>query len=127
MITLTTTQYSALGDLTRFGYLTPGRAEDRGTPSGFSRRTLDALVAAGSARWDGGRIVPVRPTPPLDITFVHRAPSFKRYRVRRHEGVDRDVIYRAVLEHAGETPGRLFGHSFVDDLDGSLLVSLHTD
>lgn len=52
---LTTTQYSALGDLRRFGYLVvpkSGERVERGTVTGFSRRTLAALVDAGFAVWD---------------------------------------------------------------------------
>ena len=55
MATLTTVQHSALGDLHRFGRLWPPgprQLVERGTPQGFSRRTLDALVAAGHARWE---------------------------------------------------------------------------
>lgn len=53
---LTTVQYSALGDLRRFGRLfgvPPGQPVERGTVTGFSERTLQALVDAGLARWDG--------------------------------------------------------------------------
>lgn len=52
---LTTTQHSALGDLHRFGRLyPPGPRQyvERGTPQGFSSRTLQALVDLGYARWD---------------------------------------------------------------------------
>ena len=51
---LTTTQYSALGDLQRFGMLSPPAPRhpvERGTVHGFSKRTLQALVDAGVARW----------------------------------------------------------------------------
>lgn len=52
--TLTTCQFSALGDLRRFGrlYPAPSWGCDRGTVFGFSRRTLQALVDLGYARWE---------------------------------------------------------------------------
>jgi hypothetical protein len=52
---LTTVQHSALGDLHRFGRLYPPgprQLVQRGTPQGFSRRTLQSLVDAGHARWE---------------------------------------------------------------------------
>lgn len=53
---LTTVQYSALGDLRRFGRMfgaLPGQAVDRGTDHGYSAATLQALVDQGYAAWDG--------------------------------------------------------------------------
>jgi len=52
--TLTTAQYSAFGDLRRFGRLYPPgprQLVERGTAQGYSRRTLQALVDAGYAEW----------------------------------------------------------------------------
>lgn len=55
MTTLTVTQHSALGDLRRFGRLfgSEGVKVERGTLFGYSTRTLQALVDAGLARWEG--------------------------------------------------------------------------
>lgn len=64
---LSLSQYSALGELRRFGRLNvprPGQRVNRGTLHGFSRRTLDALVTAGYARWfDHVSIVPTPADP----------------------------------------------------------------
>ena len=56
--TLTTAQYSAFGDLRRFGRLYPPgprQLVERGTAQGYSRRTLQALVDAGYAQWSPRR------------------------------------------------------------------------
>jgi len=65
---LTTVQYSALGDLRRFGRLYPPGPRQhvqRGTDQGFSRRTLQALVDAGHAQW----------APPRDGTWPSIIPT----------------------------------------------------
>lgn len=65
--TLTTCQHSALGELHRFGRLYPPgprQLVDRGTPQGFSARTLQALVDKGYAVW----------APRVDGTWVSVVP-----------------------------------------------------
>lgn len=59
---LTRTQVDAHRDLERVGYLFPKRRGRLGTfppRHEYSRQTLQALVDAGHARWDGSLVRPV--------------------------------------------------------------------
>jgi hypothetical protein len=70
LVTLTTTQHSAYGDLLRFGRLYPPgprQLVQRGTSQGFSKRTLQALVDKGFAEW----------APRVDGTWVSIIPKAK--------------------------------------------------
>jgi hypothetical protein len=49
---LTTTQFSALGELKRRGYLAPSLRAFNDEGRQYSHRTLNALVKAGFARWN---------------------------------------------------------------------------